>query len=451
MIVALAFAIRSLTANFIRGHLDDASWFQSISYAVFDRQAQAILDHQQPLFWIPDSTRTDLIQHPPAYPIWVALIYWTNGERSPVPVQRVQLLLDSLLVLLLVGVAVTAFGWRVGLIAGAAASLSPLLAIAGATPGADAPASWLVLAGVWALLLAFKRQSTVYAIAAGGLLGLACWIRVNPLFLFLPWMIALWCCVAASWQRRFCLSVAVALSTLLVISPVIIRNLVIFYPQIAPTGLNIGLNLWEGIGETNRGPEFDAPSDDVGVIAAERREMGLSADAPLGLNYPDGIRRDRERGRKALAVIKANPIWYTGTIAKRVWGHLKFAGAPAPHVGTTGINVTSKRCLPPDRQHGPVAILVNVLGAIQSVLRYLALPLMLLGIAMALRRQWRITCLLLATVLYYLLTVGVGHSEIRYGLPMQELLFVFAAVTIDWSLGRFRVSRKSSPRARSLA
>ncbi len=47
---------------------------------------------------------------------------------------------------------------------------------------------------------------------------------------------------------------AVALSTLLVISPIVIRNVVVFYPQIAPTGLGFGWNLWAGIGETSRGP-----------------------------------------------------------------------------------------------------------------------------------------------------------------------------------------------------
>jgi hypothetical protein len=40
------------------------------------------------------------------------------------------------------------------------------------------------------------------------------------------------------------------------------------------------------------------------------------------------------------------------------------------------------------------------------------------------------TALLLSTVIYFLATLAVGHSEIRYGLPMQALLVVFQAVGV---------------------
>ena len=79
---------------------------------------------------------------------------------------------------------------------------------------------------------------------------------------------------------------------------------------------------------------------------------------------------------------------------------------------------------------------VNVLGMIQSVWRYLALPLMLCGLGLSFRKDWRATGVLLATVLYYLATLAVGHSEIRYGLPMQALLILFAGVAACW-LGAF--------------
>ena len=429
-IVALAFAVRSLTANFLRAHFDDPGWFQFGSYSVFDRQAQNVLDHKEPMFWINDSSRTDQMIYPPGYPLWVASIYAASGDRSPVAVQRVQLVLDSLSVVLLVGIGATAFCWRVGIAAGVLGAVSPLLALAGATPNADAPASWIVLGAVWLFLLAAKRQTIKHAIAAGALLGLACWLRVNPLLMFVPWALALLVFVKASWRRKLALSAAVSFSTLLVIAPVVIRNVVVFYPEIAPTGLNVGLNLWEGIGETDRGAEFGAPGSDAEVIAQDRNEMGLAADAPLGINYPDGIRRDRERGRKALAIIKTHPVWYAGTMARRVWGHFKFAGAPVPHVGSAGLNVTSTKTLPLDHQGGLLALSVNGLGMIQSVWRYLALPLMLFGVGLSFRKDWRMTGVLLATVAYYLATLAVGHSEIRYGLPMQAILILFAGVAV---------------------
>ena len=430
VILVLSFTVRALTANFMRAHLNDASWFQFGSYAVFDRQAQDVLDRKQPAFLIADASRTDRIVYPPGYPLWLALIYKLTGIRSPVAVQYVQTVLDSLAVLLVVGIGVSAFGWLAGLTAGGLAALSPLLAFSGATPNADSPTSWLVLGGAWCLILAARTKSIRWAIASGALLGLACWLRLNPLFLFLPWAVVLAWVVRDAWRNRIMVGVAVALSTLLVISPLVIRNVVVFYPQIAPTGLGFGWNLWAGIGETSRGPEFGAPCCDAEMVEQDRSNMNLPSGAEIGLYFPDGIRRDRERGRKALGVIASHPVWFAGVVLRRIGAHLKLFGKPAPNVGTAGINVTAEKTLSPARQGSAFAFLVTVLGMIQSVVRTIVLPLMLVGGVIAWRRDWRMTALLLMTVFYYLFTLGIGHSEIRYGLPMQALFLVFAAVAL---------------------
>jgi hypothetical protein len=73
---------------------------------------------------------------------------------------------------------------------------------------------------------------------------------------------------------------------------------------------------------------------------------------------------------------------------------------------------------------------------VQSVLRYAALPLMILGIGIALRRDWRLALLLLSTILYYLIVGSALHTEIRYGLPMQALLFVFAGLAVIGLIAR---------------
>ncbi|HJZ83404.1 MAG TPA: hypothetical protein VKD91_23750, partial [Pyrinomonadaceae bacterium] len=195
------------------------------------------------------------------------------------------------------------------------------------------------------------------------------------------------------------------------------------------------------IGETERGAEFGAPCCDAQMVEQDRKAMGLPPEAPLALNWPDGIRRDRERGRKAFAVIKAHPLWYSGTMARRLWGHLKYAGDPVPNVGSAHINVTSRKCLAPARQGGVLALAVNALGMVQSVFSYLALPLIVLGIWLGVRRDWRAAGLLLATVIYYLASLSVAHSEVRYGLPMQALLLIFAGVAVSAGVARIKVRR----------
>src|SRR5215212_1166939 len=149
-LLLLAISVRVLTLNFMRAHLNDPAWFQVGSYAKFDRQARDILDGRQRLFWIDDSTRTDLAQYPPAYPALVALIYKVSGEHSAYPVQIVLWFADLILSLLLIGgIAFTAFGWRAAIASSFFVGLSPLFAMYAAYQSADVPATWFVLRGNW--------------------------------------------------------------------------------------------------------------------------------------------------------------------------------------------------------------------------------------------------------------------------------------------------------------
>jgi len=204
------------------------------------------------------------------------------------------------------------------------------------------------------------------------------------------------------------------------------------------------------LGETSRAQEFGAVFGDANLIEQERAEMGLPKDAPLALYWPNGLERDRARMRKALAVIRAHPFWYAGVMARRMAGMLKYAGEPAPYMGTAGINVTGRKCLPQRWQGGILAAGVNLLGMLQSVLRYLLLPLMLAGAFLAFRREWRASVIILTIILYYWIVGSILHTELRYGLPMQALLFVFAGLAIEtvwrWkSLGWRRKDKNSSP------
>jgi 4-amino-4-deoxy-L-arabinose transferase-like glycosyltransferase len=282
-----------------------------------------------------------------------------------------------------------------------------------------------VLGGAWVLLLAAKRSSVRLALGAGVLLGIACWFRVNPLYLCAGWAIALLLFTHAPWRRRLQMSAAALLGTVIVIAPIVVRNYLVF-PDFTPTGGTIGANLWEGLGETELGRQHGFLYGDDKLIEHERVKMGLPAGAQIDAQWPDGIRRDRERTREALAFIKQHPIWYAGVMLGRMWGMLKVAGDPVPYTGISGINVTRQKCLPPERQDGVLAFAVNALGSIQSVVRYLFLPLAAFGMFLALRRDWRVSCILLVTILYYLIPGTAAHTEIRYVLPMHGLLIVFA-------------------------
>jgi hypothetical protein len=432
-VVLLAFCVRLLTAEFIGQHIADPAWFPYGIYAIFDNQAQDILDDKTNAFWVEDALSSPRAAtaavYPPGYSLWLAFIYRVSGARSALTVQSVQLVLDALSVLLIVGAGACAYGWRTGFVAGVLASLSPLLAFYGATPLADAPTMWLVVGGAWMLLLAAKRLSWRYALGAGLLIGASCWLRANGLLLGVWCALALLLFVRASWRVTLRLSVVFTLGVLLLVVPVIVRNSRAFHAFV-PGGMGFGTNLWEGLGETSRAAEFGAVFGDANVIEQERAEIQLPPGTALELYWPDGLQRDRARMRKALSVIKAHPFWFARVMFGRMAGMLKYAGEPVPYFGTAGINVTSKKCLPLVWQGGVLAALVNVLGMLQSVLRYVLLPLMLLGTFLALRRDWRVSALILTIILYYLIVGSILHTELRYGLPMQALLFIFAALAV---------------------
>src|SRR5207249_613603 len=164
--------------------------------------------------------------------------------------------------------------------------------------------------------------------------------------------------------------------------------------------------------------------------------------------YPDGIQRDRARTRRALTIIARHPVWYAGSVVRRMAAVLKYAGEPNGIYGSAGINITSKKCLPPRWQGGTLAFFVNVLGMFQSVLRYVLLPLMIFGVILGFRLDRRVTALLMATVFYYLVVGSLIHTHIRYGLPMQALLTIFGGVAISLVQNRLRKrpdSRKDLP------
>ena len=454
-ILALSFLVRGLTTYFINTHLADPGWFQSGTYALFDRHAQDILDNKASAFWIDDPAKSEAAIYPPGYSICLALIYSVTGSRSPATVQKVQFVIDSLAVLLIVGIGISAYGCRVGLIAGTMAALSPLLALYGATPLADAPTSWIVLGAVWFLVVASKegpsfdeltnhptRRNFTFAALAGVLLGLSCWLRSNAVLLPLFWIAAIWFLKVPK-RSRVLLGAAVLLGFITLVTPLVIRNAIAFH-VLTPTGLGVGTNLWEGLGETDRATVFGAVYGDANLVEKERLESGVPADQRFELYYPDGVRRDRERTRKAVSVITAHPVWYATVILRRMTGVLKYFGKPNPFYGSSGINVTAEKCVPERMPRALGSFLIEPLGMVQSLVRHLALPLMIFGVVIALWFNWRLALLVLSTVLYYLVVGSSLHTEFRYGLPMQALLFVFAGVTIDWLISHLRRSTQRS-------
>src|SRR6202008_3565775 len=156
--------------------------------------------------------------------------------------------------------------------------------------------------GLWLCVAAPKRASVWWALGAGVVLGIACWLRVNPLYLCLFWALPVLLFTRAPAKRRWLMAGAVVLGTVVTISPIVIRNYLVF-PDFTPTGGTIGANLWEGLGETELGRQHGFLLGDDKMLEVERARMGRPHDTQVEIQFPDGIRRDKERTRESLAFI----------------------------------------------------------------------------------------------------------------------------------------------------
>jgi hypothetical protein len=427
-IIFISMAVRAGTGFFMATHLEDPGWFQSGSYAWFDSRARNILAGTEPVLLLTDPSRTDLIQHPPGFPLFVASIYAVTGEHSAAAVLNVQLVLDALIVpLLLVGISVTAFGWKPSYAAGIFGGLSPVLAVYGVTPTAEAVTNWALLGALWLLLVAVQRMSSRIAFVSGVLLGVSCWFRVNPLLLVVAWTAAIMLLRTLPVRRRVGLCGGVLLGTILVVAPIVVRNMIV-YREFVLTGLNMGTRFWEGLGETEFGRANGFILGDHLLAETERADLGLPPDVPISLVWPDGIRRDRVRMQRALSLIGEHPIWYAGVMFERMYWLLKLSGSSGPYSGFAGFNCTPAKCLPEGERTGFIAIGITVLGMAQSVYRHFALLFAVIGIIAGLWRNPGVSMLLLAPILYYLISTSAAHAEMRDVVPMHSVLIVFSGL-----------------------
>jgi hypothetical protein len=170
-----------------------------------------------------------------------------------------------------------------------------------------------VLIAVCLIIKAIKQPRLLTLILAGLMLGVSCWLRANALLLA-PFLAVV---VAILFERRKRLihaSLLVAV-TLLVISPITIRNWVVYH-RFIPIALPAGVNLVQGIAEFDREGRFGMPLSDPEVLQKDV-EWNNRPDYGGHMWTPDGIERDHTRFDRGLAVIRAHPLWYFGTLIRR--------------------------------------------------------------------------------------------------------------------------------------
>ena len=357
----------------------------------------------------------DLMGHPPGYPILLSVMYRVGGQ-SDTATQFLQIILDSLSVVVIVLIAFEFFPAAIGLIAGLMAAFAPQFSWNSLTLLPDSLATVPLLVAVLFItrnrqLPDFRNRSKLLPILiAGALIGVSVWLRANALLLapFLT-LLMLFICKRGARLRPALILICGAL---LIISPLTIRNAIVF-GKFIPVSLGAGQTLVEGIADYNTDGSLGLPQTDVELIRGEA-ETSKRPDYANSLFTPDGTERDRARLARGFAVIRAHPFWFAGVMIRRAASMLRLERTPL-------------RLVPTDSHVSPLQWPLRTLQKLFITALFLPLTLVGAGILFY-RRQFQTLALLLVVPCYYFCTQSALHTEYRYVLVIHYFLFVLAAV-----------------------
>jgi hypothetical protein len=379
------------------------------------------------------------IAQAPAYSIFLSAVYSVVG-RDFFKVQLVQNGVNSLSPILIFLIAGTIVSWRVGAVTGFLAALSHHLSYISNFILPDSLSALPLLAAIYLLVLAraHRRHGYLLYAMAGVMIGLSAWVRSQTMLfgLFLIVMLAI---IYGPRRDTFKRALLMAAVSLLTIAPITIKNYIV-YGELVPVNIGMGIVLWEGIGETERGKEFGAVAKDEEVAIQDAEIYGKPRYAG-SWSTPDGIMRDRDRVKRSIGIIARHPVWYSGVMLKRMAGTLKYS-AHAPLVyRNSEVNPYEKtgairKGWEPLATDGASSLKVGeslrwtrpAVRAAQRVTKETMLAFVILGVVLMLIASRRRSLLLLTVPIYYWLFQCFMHTEFRYTLPMHYFLFVFAAI-----------------------
>jgi hypothetical protein len=405
-----------------------------------------------------DPSKTGLLARPPGYAFFLRSVYAVLG-RSFFTAQLVQNLLNSISPVLLFLLAARLLGTTAGACSGFLAAVSPQLGCASNLLSPDAMSALPLLAA--SLLLAGaapdREPSLRCSAAAGVLIGVSAWLRPN-LVLMAPFLAVALLALCRLPRRAVGRLALIAAAALLTLAPITLRNYVIF-GELIPISINGGLTLWQGVADAG-GERFGARTTDRRVAREEAARYGEPRYTEWWAE-PDGIWRDRERYRRSLEVIRESPLWYLRAMLRRMGEMVSYQASEAPLVGRSmaetdkddsdGEPAREDRLAPlrlfraaDDGSLAPllpdglalapgktIAFVRPAVIAVQRVAAVTTLPMLLLGAALLLRRDWRLLVWLAAIPVYYLVFESIFIYEWRVATPMHYHLFALAGV--GWS------------------
>jgi len=290
-----------------RNIVDHGTWF------VVNRQAYELLKQRQTeeqMLVDPESVdfssvdresaAQPVIDQMPGLGVVLAALWWSTGNKVYAPIQWLQILLDTAMVLLVywIGVRLTRSA-RVGLLAAFLYAVWLGAIVVAKRPMLDTWSGFFTIGCVALFVWARERPTSKRRLVLLGLVtGIGIYFR--PFVVLLPIALALLATPGGGWRRRLAWIAVPTATALLVLAPWTIRNYYEF-DRFIPTRTGLGQAVFEGIGE--------AYSDEE----AERHVRENRPDATYGSPAYDDFLLGG-----ALRAIAEDPGWYLRLIGERL-------------------------------------------------------------------------------------------------------------------------------------
>ena len=316
LIFFVAFGVRLLHWHDLRVEIGQETSNLTSLFKIYRKEvkrmtADGLLFPNKPI----DPGDVTMLVHPPAYSFLVMAMYGTEDSHNRyLALRLLQVLFDSLSVVLVFLIAAELFPLALAITAALLAAISPHLAYYSLWLSPDSLVVVPIVLAVYLILRARRTTRLVPYLLAGALLGLACWFRSNPMLLAPLFAGIVFFTVERSRRWRSTLAIVFAMAA--VISPITIRNYLVYH-RFIPLTIVTGMNLVQGIAEFDTDKRFGMPLADADV-AEKDVEWHQRPDYRSYLWYPDGIARDQYRFQRGLTIIKQNPAWFARVMLSRM-------------------------------------------------------------------------------------------------------------------------------------
>lgn len=369
----------------------------------------------------------------PGYAVLLIFFRWLTGSESLIYIQIFQILIDGFLCGVIYSIAKHFFGKKIGLIAAGLFAIYLPQGYLSVSPMRDFWVSLGTTLGFLSLTKFLEKKRTAFLVGAGLAWGLASYFRpvtfLLPIFLSFLWLFI------DRWRIALRSGIIMTLTSVLCLSPWIIRNYIQF-DKFIPTRTAVFYSMWEGFGEfPNR---FGAILNDEYTIKQMQDEgfQGLHTSPEF----------DAFVKEKVIKVIRENPLWYLGVVIKRIpyafvfnktpWGvgqddHLSYHKFFRDNPNQKSLMTYSFHLAR-----------VNPGFFVTKALDIVILLSAIIGIYLS-RRQGKKLIFLVAIPLYFALIHIPIHIEGRYMVPSHWVYLIFSGVTLN-AIWEFIQRRRSN-------